>query len=259
LSEELTTIVGKEQEWSSTGGTRMSMAEGTRKKLAAVSTATLTTVLFKRGFRNTFIQGIHRINPAAPAMVGPAYTMRYIPAREDLDHLGVFEDRSHPQRKGIEECPPGHVFVIDSRRNPAAASAGGILVTRLWKRGAAGIVTDGGLRDTPEIATLPFPAYHAAASAPTNLIRHHAVDLNVPIACGEVAVYPGDILVGDGEGVAVIPQHIADAVAEEAFEQTAYEDFVQEQVEAGRSIFGIYPPAPEAREEFKRWRTAKGR
>jgi regulator of RNase E activity RraA len=259
LSEELTTIVGKEQESSSTGGTRMSMAEGTRKKLAAVSTATLTTVLFKRGFRNTFIQGIHRINPAAPAMVGPAYTMRYIPAREDLDHLGVFEDRSHPQRKGIEECPPSHVFVIDSRRNPAAASAGGILVTRLWKRGAAGIVTDGGLRDTPEIATLPFPAYHAAASAPTNLIRHHAVDLNVPIACGEVAVYPGDILVGDGEGVAVIPQHIADAVAEEAFEQTAYEDFVQEQVEAGRSIFGIYPPAPEAREEFKRWRTAKGR
>jgi regulator of RNase E activity RraA len=185
--------------------------------------------------------------------------MRYIPAREDLDHLGVFEDRSHPQRKGVEECPPGHVFVIDSRRNPAAASAGNILVTRLWKRGAAGIVTDGGFRDTPEIAQLPFPAYHAAASAPTNLIRHHAVDLNVPIACGEVAVYPGDILVGDGEGVAVIPHQIADAVAEEAFEQTAFEDFVQEQVEAGRSIFGIYPPAPEAREEFKRWRAAKGR
>jgi regulator of RNase E activity RraA len=238
----------------------MAMAESTRNKLlAAVSTATLTTVLFKRGFRNTFIQGIHRINPGAPQMVGPAYTMRYIPAREDLDHLGVFEDRSHPQRKGVEECPAGHVFVIDSRRNPAAASAGNILVTRLWKRGAAGIVTDGGFRDTPEIATLPFPAYHAAASAPTNLIRHHAVDLNVPIACGEVAVYPGDILVGDGEGVAVIPQNIADAVAEEAFEQTAFEDFVQEQVEAGRSIFGIYPPAPEAREEFKRWRAAKGR
>ena len=166
-------------------------------------------------------------------MVGPAYTMRYIPAREDLDHLGVFEDRSHPQRKGIEECPPGHVFVIDSRRNPSAASAGGILVTRLWKRGAAGIVTDGGFRDLPEIARLPFPAYHAAPAAPTNLIKHHAVDLDVPIACGEVAVYPGDVLVGDGEGVAVIPQHIAEDVAEEAFEQTAFEDFVQEQVERG--------------------------
>jgi regulator of RNase E activity RraA len=231
-----------------------SLGEVSRARLAAVSSATLTTVLFKRGLRNTFIQGIHRLNPTAPTMVGPAYTMRYIPAREDLDHLGVFEGRSHPQRRGIEECPPGHVFVIDSRRNPAAASAGGILVTRLWKRGAAGIVTDGGFRDSPQIAAMPFPAYHAAPAAPTNLIRHHAVDLDVPIACGEVAVYPGDILVGDGEGVVVIPRHIADEVAEEAFEQTAFEDFVQEQVEQGRSIFGIYPPAPAAREEFKVWR-----
>ena len=213
----------------------MSLSESARDKLKAVSTATLTTVLFKRGFRNTFIQGIHRLNPGAPAMVGPAYTLRYIPAREDLDHLGVFEDRSHPQRKGVEECPAGHVFVIDSRRNPSAASAGGILVTRLWKRGAAGIVTDGGFRDSPEIAQLPFPAYHAAPAAPTNLIKHHAVDLNVPIACGEVAVYPGDIIVGDGEGVVVIPQHIAEEVADEAFEQTAFEDFVQEKVD-GRPL-----------------------
>jgi regulator of RNase E activity RraA len=237
----------------------MSLSEGACRKLAAVSTATLTTVLFKRGFRNTFIQGIHRLNAAALPMVGPAYTLRYIPAREDLDHLGVFEDREHPQRKGIEECPPGHVFVVDSRRSPSAASAGGILVTRLWKRGAAGFVTDGGLRDSPEIARLPFPVYHAAPAAPTNLIKHHAVDLDVPIACGEVPVYPRDVLVGDGEGVVVIPQHLADAVADEAFEQTAYEDFVQEQVAQGRSIFGIYPPGPGAREEFQRWRAAKGR
>ncbi len=235
------------------------MKAETRAKLQAVSTATLTTVLFKRGFRNTFIQGIHRINADAPHMVGPAYTLRYIPAREDLDHLGVFEDRSHPQRKGVEECPPGAVFVIDSRRNHAAASAGGILVTRLMKRGCAGIVTDGGFRDTPEIAKLPFPAYHAHPAAPTNLIKHHAVDLNQPIACGEVAVYPGDIMVGDAEGVAVIPRHIADEVADEAFEQTVFEDFVQEKVEEGRSIFGVYPPSPEVREEFKAWRAKKGR
>src|SRR5262245_51739147 len=143
---------------------KRSLSDKSREKLAAVSTATLTTALFKRGFRNTFIQGIHRLNPGGPAMVGPAYTLRYIPAREDLDHLRVFEDRSHPQRKGVEECPPGHVFVIDSRRNAAAASAGGILVTRLWKRGVAGIVTDGGLRDSPQIARMPFPAYHAAAT-----------------------------------------------------------------------------------------------
>jgi regulator of RNase E activity RraA len=235
------------------------MREDTRDKLKAVSTATLTTVLFKRGFRNAYIQGIHRINPDGPNMVGPAYTLRYIPAREDLDTLTVFEDRTHPQRKGVEECPPGAVFVIDSRRNFAAASAGGILLTRLWKRGCAGIVTDGGFRDTPEIAKLPFPAYHAHPAAPTNLIRHHAVDLNLPIACGEVAVYPGDIMVGDGEGVAVVPRHIADEVAVEAFEQTIFEDFVQEKIEGGRGLFGTYPPSPETREEFKGWRAQKGR
>jgi regulator of RNase E activity RraA len=237
----------------------MDLQQSTRDKFAAVSTATLTTVLFKRGFRNTFMQGIHLINPDAPRMVGPAYTLRYIPAREDLDHLGVFEDRSHPQRKGVEECPPGAVFVIDSRRDPAAASAGNILATRLWKRGVAGIVTDGGFRDTPEFEAMPFPAYHAAAAAPTNLIKHHAVDLNVPIGRGDVPVYPGDIVVGDGEGVVVIPKEIADEVADQAFEQTVFEDFVQEKVEQGRSIFGLYPPAPDTREEFARWRAAKGR
>src|SRR4028118_1083479 len=126
------------------------MLEATKQKLSAVSTATLTTVLFKRGFRNAYIQGIHRINPGAPQMVGPAYTLRYLPAREDLDHLGVFEDRSHPQRKGVEEIPEGHVFVIDSRKDPSAASAGNILVTRLWKRGCARRGTAGGSRDTPE-------------------------------------------------------------------------------------------------------------
>src|SRR3981081_2025898 len=129
----------------------MSMAESTRSKLVEVSTATLTTVLFKRGFRNTFIQGIHRINPDGPTMVGPAYTLRYIPAREDLDHLGVFADRTHPQRKGVEEIPAGHVMVIDSRKDPRAASAGGILITRMMVRGAAGVVTDGGFRDTSDI------------------------------------------------------------------------------------------------------------
>src|SRR4029453_15751932 len=155
----------------------MSLSPDANKKLASVSAPTLTTVLFKRGFRNVFISGITLINPAAPRMVGPAYTLRYIPAREDLDHLGVFEDRNHPQRKGVEECPPGSVFVIDSRGLATAASAGGVLGTRLWKRGAAGVVTDGGFRDTPGIARLPFPAYHSAPSAPTNLIKHHAVDL----------------------------------------------------------------------------------
>ena len=233
--------------------------EDVRAKLMTISTATLTTALFKRGFRNTFISGVGIINPDAPRMVGPAYTLRYIPAREDLDHLRVFEDREHPQRKAVEECPSGHVLVIDSRKDSSAASAGGILVTRLFKREVAGVVTDGGFRDTPDIAKLPFPAYHAAPSAPTNLIRHHAMDVNVPIGCGDVPVFPGDIVVGDGEGVVVIPRAIAREVADEAYEQTAFEDFVYEKVVEGSSIFGIYPPDPAAVEEFAVWRGKVGR
>ncbi len=232
--------------------------EDTRRKLLTVSTATLTTIMFKRGFRNCFIGGIRPLNPEHARMVGPAYTLRYIPAREDLDHLKVFEDPTHPQRKGVEECPPGHVMVIDSRKDRTAASAGDILVTRLWKRGVAGIVTDGGFRDSADIARLPFTAFHAEPSAPTNLIRHHAVDLNVPIGCGDVAVYPGDVMVSDMDGVVVIPRELADQVADEAVEQTLFETFVQERVMAGDGIFGLYPPSPESRETFRTWREARG-
>ncbi len=237
----------------------MTFDEETRAKLETVSTATLTTILLKRGLRNVFIHGVYKINPDAPRLVGPAFTLRYIPAREDIDHLGVFADRTHPQRRAIEECPPGHVLVMDSRRDCSAASAGAILVTRLYMRGAAGIVTDGGFRDSPDIAELPFAAYHAAPSAPTNLIRHHALDINQPIGCGDVPVYPGDILVGDDEGVVVIPAAMAKEVAEEAVEQTAFEDFVEDRVRSGRGIFGLYPPDPEAEAEFREWRHEKGR
>lgn len=239
--------------------TDSALTDENRNRLRSVSTATLTTVLFKHGFRNVFVQGVAPVNPDAPTMVGEAYTMRYIPAREDLDHLGVFEDRSHPQRRAVEDIPPGHVLVIDSRKDRRAASAGGILVTRMWKRGIAGVVTDGGFRDTPEIARLPLPTYHAGPSAPTNLIHHHAVDLNAPIACGDVAVFPGDIMVGDGEGVCVIPAHLANDVAEQAFEQTVFEDFVIEEVDGGAGIFGLYPPGDEARTRFQAWRAKAGR
>lgn len=133
-------------------------------------------------------------------MVGEAYTLRYIPAREDLNTLAAFRDPTHPQRVAVDQCPEGAVLVMDSRKNPRAASAGGILVTRLMKRGAAGVVTDGGFRDSPEIGALPFPAYHNRPSAPTNLTLHQALDINVPIGCGDVAVFPGDVVVGDAEG-----------------------------------------------------------
>ncbi|WP_250515479.1 ribonuclease activity regulator RraA [Caballeronia sp. INDeC2] len=230
------------------------MDETTRKLLNKVSTATLTTVLFKRGFRNVFLQGLSALNPDAVRVVGPAYTLRYIPAREDLDPLDAFENPEHQQRKAIEECPAGSVMVIDSRGDASAASAGNLLVTRLLTRGCAGIVTDGGFRDSPEIARLPIAAYHLRPSAPTNLIRHHAVDRQLPIACGGVSVYPGDIIVADGEGVVCIPQHLAEDVAREAMIQTMYEDWVDIKVRAGTPLPGLYPLLDEdLRNEYRAW------
>ena len=234
-----------------------SLSSYSREALKKVSTATLTTVLFKRGLRNVFVQNVFLLNPQAPRMVGEAFTLRYIPAREDIDQLGAFEGRGHPQREAIEACPPGHVLVMDARRDAAAATGGDILMTRLMVRGVAGVVTDGGLRDSPTIEKLAWPAYCGARSAPLNLVRHHATDAQVPIGCGGVAVYPGDVVVGDQEGVVVIPANIADEVASEALTQSEFEDWVEAKVKEGRSIFGLYPPSPETRAEFEAFRKKK--
>ena len=236
------------------------LTSDTRDKLKTVSTATLATALFKRGLRRQLVQDVHPLNAQAGAMVGEAFTLRYMPAREDLNPIEVFRDRSHPQRKAVEECPPGAVFVVDSRKDPRAASAGSILVARLMVRGVAGIVTDGGFRDSHEIARLAIPAYHNRPAPPTNLTLHQAIDINVPIGCGDAPVFPGDIVVGDAEGVIVVPAHLADEVADEAVEMTAFEDFVTEEVLKGRSILGLYP-ATDARTlaDFAAWRKAKGR
>src|ERR1700736_894281 len=156
----------------------------TRDKLKKVATPTLMTALYRRGLRNQWIQDVHLINTAATPMVGIAFTLRYMPAREDLNKLEVFRDRTHPQRKAVEDCPPGAVLVMDSRKDARAASAGAILVTRLMQRGVAGVVTDGGFRDAAEIAKLGFPAFHHRPSAPTNLTLHQAIEINVPIGCG---------------------------------------------------------------------------
>jgi regulator of RNase E activity RraA len=238
----------------------MSLKPETKAKLMTVSTATLCTALFKRGLRNQFIQDVRPLNANLPNMVGEAFTLRYIPAREDLNPITVFQDPNHPQRAAVEQCPPGAVMVFDSRKNARAASAGNILISRLMVRGCAGVVTDGGFRDSPEIAAMTFPAYHNRPSAPTNLTLHQAMDINVPIGCGDVPVFPGDIVVGDKEGVIVIPANIADEVADETVEMTAFEDFVQEEVMKGRSIIGLYPATQQqTRDDFAAWRKAKGR
>lgn len=236
------------------------MDQKIKETLMGVSVATLCTALFKRGLRNQFIQDVRPVAPKGRNMVGPAFTLRYIPAREDLNEITVFENPDHPQRAAIEQCPEGAVHVIDCRKDAKAASAGSILVSRLMVRGCAGVVTDGGFRDSPEIGALDIPAYHNRPSAPTNLTRHQALDINVPIGCGDVAVFPGDIIVGDDEGVVVIPQGIAGEIAEEARNMTAFEDFVTEQVLTGVSIIGLYPPTHEkTKTTFEDWRKTHDR
>jgi regulator of RNase E activity RraA len=223
----------------------------TRELLSQASTATITTQLLARGLRNTFLQGLRPLNGDHAKLVGPAFTLRYIPAREDIDVLAVFKDYDHPQRKAIESVPPGHVLVMDCRNQGRAASAGNILATRLHLRGAAGLVTDGTLRDTPEIKRLPMPAFARGASPLTNLAQHHAVDMQVPIGCADVAVYPGDIIVGDEEGVVCIPAHLAQEIAEPAAQQEDLERFILEEIERGRPLRGTYPPDEETLARYR--------
>ncbi|MDC6352200.1 ribonuclease activity regulator RraA [Zeaxanthinibacter sp. PT1] len=230
----------------------------TIEKLQKVSTATVATCLFKKGLRNQYIQNVFPLKKMSVPMVGQAYTLRYIPAREDLNPIKVFKDPKHLQRVAVEECPAGQVLVIDSRQDPRAASAGSILATRLMQRGVAGLVTDGGFRDSEEIAQLNMPSFHVQPSAPTNLTLHQAIAINDPIGCGGVAVFPGDYIMGDEDGVMVIPQHMVETVADECLTMTEFEDFVMEKVRAGSSVIGLYPPtAKGVQAEFQKWQEHK--
>jgi regulator of RNase E activity RraA len=236
------------------------MNPDTREKLMNVSVATLATALYKRGLRNQVVQGVGPVSRKGRNMVGPAFTLRYMPAREDRNQLVEFRNPEHPQRVAVETCPEGHVLVMDSRKDPRAASAGDILITRLMMRGAAGVVTDGGLRDAATIGELDIPSYHARPSSPTNLTLHEAIEINCPIGCGDAAVFPGDIMVGDDDCVIIIPAGIAEEVADEAVEMTVYEDFVVTQVKAGAGIIGLYPATDPANlEKFAEWRKTQNR
>ncbi|MEQ8896229.1 MAG: ribonuclease activity regulator RraA [Roseovarius sp.] len=240
--------------------TEHTLSDDTRAKLKTVSTASVATALYKRGLRNQFIQGVGPVSPKDENMVGPAFTLRYIPAREDRNPITVFRNADHPQRVAVETCPEGHVLVMDARKDARAATAGSILVTRLAKRGAAGLVSDGGFRDAHGIGQLSMPAYYSCSSAPTNLTLHEALDINVPIACGDAPVFPGDVLVGDRDGVMVIPAHLADEIAEECTNMETFEDFVLEQVEGGAPIIGLYPcTKDENQKKFEAWRERTGR
>jgi regulator of RNase E activity RraA len=230
----------------------MSVSKKTLEQLKKPSTATLTSVLRRHGLNNTFM---HRVTPLKPGvkMAGPAFTLRYIPAREDLDEVPL-DNLKDVQRVGIEQLQAGEVFVIDARGETCAGTMGSILAARIRVRGGAGIVTDGAYRDSPAIAQSGLPAYAAAMNAHTNKSIHHPSEIQVPVACGGVAVFPGDIIVGDDEGIIVIPPHLAETVAQEASEMELKERFILGKIEAGASIVGTYPADQKTLAEYEEWK-----
>ncbi|MGM8930569.1 ribonuclease activity regulator RraA [Salinicola halophyticus] len=239
---------------STTANKESPLSKETYDALMQSSTATITTQLMKRGLRNAFLEGLSLSSRRQEKMVGVAFTLRCIPAREDIDVLSVFQDYDHPQRKAVESVGPGSVLVIDARGQTRAASLGHILATRIKERGAAGIVTDGTVRDMSGFEELELPTFSAGASPTTNLAKHHVVDMQLPIGCAEVPVYPGDVMVGDRDGVICIPRHLADEVARDCLEQEVLEEFILERVESGKPLRGTYPPDESTLKDYEEWR-----
>lgn len=232
----------------------MAILPKVKEALSTASTATIQNQLFIRGFHNRFLNGVILRTPSHPNFVAEAFTLRFIPAREDLDKVEAFRNPCHPQRLAIETVEPGQALIVDSRNDPRAASAGEILVTRLAKRGGVAFITDGAVRDSFEMDAIGIPVFTAGITANTNLIHHHAVDFQVPIGCAGVAVFPGDVLVGDREGVLVIPQEIVEEVAASSLEQHHLEEFILEKIRSGAKLPGTYPPSEELLEEYRKKR-----
>lgn len=229
---------------------KMSLSPQVKTQLANISTATLATQLAKRGFRNTCMRGVRQLSRSRK-LVGAAFTLRYIPAREDLDTIESLGSPEHPQRKAIESIPADHVLVMDCRGEQDVAGIGSILVARLKVRGVAGVVCDGGIRDLEEAIESELPLFAAGAAAPANIIRHHAVDLDVPIACGGVSVFPGDIMVGDADGIVVVPAHLVEEIVAAGFEQEQTEAFILDEIRSGAPLFGTYPPNEETMARYR--------
>ncbi|HKA03157.1 MAG TPA: hypothetical protein VKD67_02475, partial [Acidimicrobiales bacterium] len=221
-------------------------------RLRRVSTATLTSQLQRRGIQSTFLSGLAPVKEGQ-RMVGYAHTLRYVPMREDMQ--GELVRGQNAQRRAVESLGPDEVLVIEARGETDAGTIGDIFVLRALRRGAAGVVTDGAVRDTPAIRAIDLPVYHRASHAATLGRRHMPLEHQVPIACAGVTVFPGDVLVGDGEGVVVIPAALAEEVAADAFQQELEEQWAIERVSAGESTVGVFPLSKERRAEFDAWRS----
>jgi regulator of RNase E activity RraA len=233
--------------------TKAAISDQARQLFSHATTASLTAQLVKRGLRTRAISNIAPLNPATPRVFGPAYTLRYIPMREDLATGEAMADPENPQRKAIEVVPPGHVLIADTHGMDVSGTFGDILVARLKVRGVAGVVSDGPMRDISELERIDFPVFCRGNAAPPSYASMIAADAQVPIGCGGVAVFPGDIVIGDEDGVVILPAAIAEEVARDAVEQDQLEAYVRQRVEGGDSIVGVYPPNEQTRADYQAW------
>ncbi|MFL6971387.1 MAG: ribonuclease activity regulator RraA [Xanthobacteraceae bacterium] len=218
--------------------------------LAEVSTATITTVLLKKGIRNGYMRGPKPLAGDTRRIVGPAFTMRFIPAREDL---AVPEAWASPRstRAAIEDMPAGVVTVADARGVTEAAIFGDILVARMKKRGVTALVTDGTMRDAAGVLATGLPVWCTGAAAPSSVAGHIFVGWQEPIGCGGVAIFPGDIVVADGDGAVVIPVALAEEVAKLGVEQERFENWALAEVQRGLPLPGLYPPDAQTKARYE--------
>jgi len=237
--------------------TDQTVTEAHLDDLREVSTATLTMQLLKRGLRSCFITGPRPLDAQNCCFVAPAYTLRFLPMREDLSTPDVLADPQYAPRKAIEDIPPGQAMVIDCRGEQGAGSIGDILALRLRQRGVAAVVSDGPVRDGIAVAETGLPVFCTGSVAPASLTAHYGADVQMPVACGGVSVFPGDILVGDNDGVVVIPRALVADVVPDAVEQERLETFLKSRIADGHPTIGTYPPNAETRAAYDAWRAAQ--
>ena len=222
--------------------------------LAGCSTATLTMQLVKRGLRATAMSGVKPLAAGQGRVVGEAYTLRFIPMREDLSDPALLASQCSPQRIAIEECPAGAILCVDGLGKREVAVLGDILAERLRIRGVAACVTDSATRDAEAVVATGFPVWCTGRAAPPHITGLAVGDIQVPIGCGGVAVIPGDVLVCDDDGVVVVPQALVEEVSAGAVEQERQERFVQERIRAGYSVPESYPLQAEALVAYEEWK-----